>query len=341
MIALAARRILRPDATLRPGTVMVDGDRIAAVLDDPGADPPDVTLAPGLVDLQVNGLGEFDVAAGDLAALGLALRDAGTTSWCPTLTSRPLGAYADWFAAHPDPAPGEIGVHLEGPFLAPTRAGAHPAAALRPPDPAWIAALPARVRLITLAPELAGALDAIAVLRAAGVVVALGHSDATYDEARAAADAGASLVTHVFNAMAPLHHRAPGLAGAALSDARLTPAVIGDGVHVHPAVLALILRSGRAVLVTDAVASAGFALGSGAARRADGTLAGSVITLADAVAVAVRAGVPLATALTAASTHPADAIGRPDLGRLVTGARADVIALDPGLRVVRSWVAGR
>ena len=300
MIALAARRILRPDATLRPGTVMVDGDRIAAVLDDPGADPPDVTLAPGLVDLQVNGLGEFDVAAGDLSALGLALRDAGTTSWCPTLTSRPLGAYADWFAA-----------------------------------------LPARVRLVTLAPELAGALGAIAVLRAAGVVVALGHSDATYDEARSAADAGASLVTHVFNAMAPLHHRAPGLAGAALSDPRLTPTVIGDGVHVHPAVLALILRTGRAVLVSDAVASAGFALDSGAARRADGTLAGSVITLADAVAVAVGAGVPLATALTAASTHPADAIGRPDLGRLVTGARADVIALDPALRVVRSWVAGR
>ena len=340
MIALAARRILRPDGSLDPGTVVIDGDRIEAVLDDAGAEPPDRTLAPGLVDLQVNGLGDLDVA-GDIEALGRVLADAGTTSWCPTLTSRPLPAYAAWLAAHPDPAPGEIGLHLEGPFLAPTRAGAHDRDALRPPDAAWLARLPARVRIVTLAPELPGGLGAVAQLASAGLVIALGHSDATYEEGVAAAALGASLVTHVFNAMAALHHRAPGLVGAALTDPRLVPAVIGDAIHVHPAVLALILGSGRAVLVSDSVCSTRLAVDGGAARLADGTLAGTVITLAHAVRNAVVAGVPLGTALTAATSTPADVVGRPDLGRLAPGARADVIAFDPRLRVVETWAAGR
>jgi len=328
MERLSARRVLRPDGSLRPGTVVLDGGRVAAVLDDPGPSPPDLTLTPGLVDLQVNGLGDLDVWHGDTRALGEALRAAGTTSWCPTLTSAPLGAYADWFATHPTPAPGEIGVHVEGPFLHPARAGAHPPEHLRPPDSAWLAALPPRVRLVTLAPELAGGLEAIAVLRRAGVVVALGHSNASYDEAVAAAAAGATLVTHVFNAMAPMHHRAPGLAGAALTDRRLTPAVIGDGVHVHPAVLALVLGTGRAVLVSDAVRSS-------AARLPDGALGGSTITLADAVRVAVGAGVAPAAALLAATARPAEVIGRLDLGRLDEGAPGDVVAFDADLRVVQ------
>jgi len=328
---------------LRPGTVVLEGDRVAAVLDGAGADPPDRTLAPGLVDLQVNGHGAH--GADDPVALGDALRAAGTTSWCPTLTSRPLPEIESWLAAHPDPAPGEIGVHLEGPFLAAARAGAHPPGALRAPDIGWLAALPPRVRIVTLAPELAGALEAIGRLRAAGVVVALGHSDATYDQALDAAAAGASLVTHVFNAMAPLHHRAPGLAGAALTDPRLVPAVIGDGVHVHPAVLALVLTGRRAVLVSDSVCpigvdGVGLDTTGGAARSADGALAGSVITLADAVRTAVGAGVPLGVALTAATATPADVVGRADLGRLVAGARADVIALDPQLRVQAVWPTG-
>jgi len=325
---LSASRVLRPDGSLRPGTVVLDGGRIDAVLDEAGASPPDLTLCPGLVDLQVNGLGDLDVWRGDLDALGRALRAAGTTAWCPTLTSAPLDAYAAWFAAHPVPAPGEVGVHLEGPFLHPARAGAHPPEHLRPPDAAWLAGLPPRVRLVTLAPELPGGLEATAALRARGVAVALGHSNATYDEALAAAEAGATLVTHVFNAMAPMHHRAPGLAGAALSDARLAPAVIGDGVHVHPAVLALVLATGRAVLVSDSVRT-------DAARRPDGSLGGSTVTLAEAVGVAVRAGVPLATALVAATARPAALIGRTDLGRLEPGARGDVVALDASFRVVR------
>jgi len=328
MERLPARRVLRPDGSLRPGTVVLEGGRVEAVLDDAGASPPDLTLAPGLVDLQVNGVGGDDVWSGDLDALGRRLRAAGTTAWCPTLTSRPLASYAAWFASHPSTAPGEIGVHLEGPFLDPARAGAHPPEHLRPPDTAWLAALPARVRLCTLAPELPGGLDAVSLLSARGTVVALGHSSATYEEALAAAAAGARLVTHVFNAMAPMHHRAPGLAGAALSDPRLTPAVIGDGVHVHPAVIGLVLGTGRAVLVSDSVKA-------GDERLPDGRLGGSTVTLAGAVRVAVRAGVPLAVALVAATARPADVMGRADLGRLEPGARGDVVAFDASLQVVQ------
>jgi N-acetylglucosamine-6-phosphate deacetylase len=339
-LILAARRVLRPDGSLGPGTVVIEGGQVADVLDDAGSEAPDRTLSPGLVDLQVNGLGDRDVAAGDLAALGEALAAAGTTSWCPTLTSRPLPAYGEWLGAHPDPAPGEVGLHLEGPFLAAARAGAHPRDVLRAPDRDFLASLPARVRIVTLAPELPGALEAIGLLRAAGVTVALGHSDASYEEAVAAAAAGASLVTHVFNAMAPLHHRSPGLAGAALADRRLVPAVIGDGVHVHPAVVALVLRSGPAVLVSDSVSTRGLRVEGGAARLADGTLAGSLVTLADAVRTAVAAGIPLALALTAATGVPADVIGRPDLGRLARGAPADIVAFGPSLEVEAVWVAG-
>ena len=310
------------------------------MLDDAGAEPPDRTLAPGRIDLLVNGQGQWDVGSGALAALGAALAAAGTTSWCPTLTSRPLPDYAAWFAANPGAAPGELGVHLEGPFLSPHRAGAHRVEVLQAPDLAFLTALPARVRLVTLAPELPGALDAVAALRARGVTVALGHSDAGYDEAVAAADAGARLVTHVFNAMAPLHHRAPGLAGAALADDRLVPCVIGDGVHVHPAVLSLVLRAGPAALVSDAVSTAGLRVEGGVARLPDGTLAGSVITLADAVRTTVAAGVPLNVALMAATRNPADAVGRPDIGRLGTGNRADVVAFDRDLRVMEVWVGG-
>jgi N-acetylglucosamine-6-phosphate deacetylase len=339
-VTLAARRVLRPDGSLRPGAVVLEGGHVAAVLDDAGSHPPDRTLSPGLIDLQVNGLGRWDVWNGDLAPLGAALAAAGTTSFCPTLTSRPLPDYAAWFAANPDAAPGELGVHLEGPFLSPHRAGAHRVEVLRPPDLAFLAKLPARVRLVTLAPELPGALEGVAALNARRVTVALGHSDAGYDEAVAAADAGAHLVTHVFNAMAPLHHRAPGLAGAALADDRLLPCVIGDGVHVHPAVLSLVLRAGPAVLVSDAAATAGLRVEDGAARLPDGKLAGSVITLADAVRTTVGAGVPLGVALTAATRTPADAMGRPDLGRLVAGATADVVAFGPSLDVEQVWVGG-
>lgn len=340
MIRVTGARVLRPDGSLRAGTVTLDGPVVAAVEDPPAGEPvPDLTVAPGLVDLQVNGLDDLDVWTSDPAALdrlGARLAAAGTTAWCPTLVSHPLGDYADWFAAHPHPAPGEVGVHLEGPFL--SRPGAHRPELLGPPDLAWLAALPPRVRIVTLAPELPGAREAIATL-APGTVVSIGHSEATYDEAVLAAAAGARLVTHVFNAMPPFGHRRPGVVGAALTDERLTPAVIGDGVHVHPAALALVLRTGRAVLVSDSVAAGHLVVDGGAARLPDGTLAGSVVVLAEAVRVAAAA-TDLATALLAATAHPAGVLGLADRGRLSPGTRADVVAFDADLRVVQVWAGG-
>jgi N-acetylglucosamine-6-phosphate deacetylase len=312
---------------------------ISSVVDGGGGG--ESLVLPGLVDLQVNGYADVDVwSAGpaELDRLGSTLAAAGTTSWCPTLVSRPLAGYGAWFDAHPGPAVGEVGLHLEGPFL--TRPGAHRPSWLRPPDAGWLAGLPPRVRIVTLAPEAAGGLEAVAALAGRGVVVSLGHSDATYEQALAAADRGARLVTHVFNVMAPLHHRSPGLPGAALTDPRLTPAVIGDGAHVHPAILRLVLAAGPAVLVSDSVAW-GTTVADGPLRLPDGTLAGSTITLADAVRVAVGAGVPVEAAAMAATATPARLLGLDDRGALAPGRRADVVRLDPALGVSGVWVGGR
>ena len=232
------------------------------------------------------------------------------------------------------------GLHLEGPLLSPARAGAHRADAIAAAgatlDEVLADLLAAGVvRLVTLAPERPGALALIARLRQAGVAVSLGHTDATFEQTVAAIDAGATLATHLYNAMSPLHHRAPGAVGAALADDRLTVMLIADGVHVHPAALNVALRSKgpeRVALVTDAIAAAGAPPGRYAlagvevisdgqtARLADGTLAGSTLTLDRAVRMmAGLAGARLEDALAMASTVPAAAIGLADTGRIAVG----------------------
>jgi N-acetylglucosamine-6-phosphate deacetylase len=354
---LPAARVLAPEGLVGPAVVVVEDGRIAAV--EPVSPPvPERTLAPGFVDLQVNGLDDVDVAeAGERwPRLDRLLAAGGVTTWCPTLVTAPLDAYPGRLEAVAAAAdrpgggrPDVSGVHLEGPFLG-GRPGAHPVHLLRPLDFDWLAGLPDVVRLLTLAPELDGAPEAVRLLRRKGVAVSLGHSAATPAQVDACVEAGATLVTHVFNGMPPLHHRDPGLAGAALLDDRLTACVIGDGVHVAPAAVALVFRckpAGRVALVSDAIAwrarehaGAAVALVDGAARLADGTLAGSAITLDAAVRTAVAGGVPLADALVAASATPADALGCTDRGRLAPGARADLVALGPDLHVQATWVAG-
>jgi len=355
---LAAARVLSPEGLVGPAAVVVEGGRVAGI--EPASGPvPDRTLAPGLVDLQVNGVDDVDVATArgaDWARLDGLLLAGGVTTWCPTLVTAPLAAYpgrlAEISAAAARPEAGRpsiAGAHLEGPFLG-GRPGAHPVDLLLPLDHEWLAGLPEVVRLVTLAPELDGAPEAVRLLRGRGVAVSLGHSAATPAQVGACVAAGATLVTHLFNGMPPLHHRDPGLAGEALLDDRLTACVIGDGVHVAPAAVALAFRckpANRVALVSDAIAwrtpeHAGFAvrLVDGAARLADGTLAGSAITLDAAVRTAVAGGVPLADALVAASATPAAAIGCTDRGRLVPGARADLVALGPDLEVQTTWVAG-
>jgi N-acetylglucosamine-6-phosphate deacetylase len=212
---------------------------------------------------------------------------------------------------------------------------------LQPPDLHWLEDLPEIVRVVTLAPECAGAVDAIRLLSARGVLVSLGHSTASYEESRAAIDAGARLVTHCFNGMGPLHHRQPGLVGAALTDDRVAVSLITDLIHVHPAVVALVFRtktSRRVALVTDAVAWEGQ---GDAPRLVDGTLMGSTLTADAAVRHAVQqCNTSLTDAVRAAATTPADLLGLTDRGRIEPGARADLVSLNPDLSVECTWVAG-
>ncbi len=259
------------------------------------------------------------------------------------------------------PAPGArvLGIHVEGPFLAAARRGAHNPLHLADPSPEVVATLldagGDALLYVTLAPERDGSLDAIRQLVDAGVRVAIGHSDADDAQAIAAVDAGASLVTHLYNAQRPLGHRDPGVVGVALSDPRLTCGLIVDLEHVAPTAvrLAFAAAAGRIMLVSDAIAALGmppgtYALGGqptevrvGAAPvRSDGTLAGSALRLDAAVANTIACGIDPAIALTAATRVPADALGAPDLGRLAAGAAADLVWLDEDWSTRASWVAG-
>ncbi len=297
-------------------------------------------------------------------------RATGVTSFAPTFVTAPLPDLAAALESLPagrvrsayEPAARVLGAHLEGPFLSPKHRGAHDAALLRDPSVDAVDLLLAaggadRLALVTLAPERPRALAAVARLVAAGVVVSVGHSDATAAQVEAAADAGATLVTHLFNAQRGLHHREPGVVGAALDDDRLSLGLVVDLVHVAPCVvrLAFAAAGARVVLVSDATAASGmppgrYRLGGADAvvsapdeppRRADGTLAGSAITLDAAVRLAISVGIDPVAALLAATRTPADTIGRGDLGRITPGAAADLVWWDDAWRVRRTWVAGR
>ncbi|HEY2314225.1 MAG TPA: N-acetylglucosamine-6-phosphate deacetylase [Streptosporangiaceae bacterium] len=333
---------------------------------------PDGYLLPGFVDLQVNGYfgTEFQIAdAVSWADVARQLPATGATAFMPTLITAPvdslavaLRAAAGFAGDLPDSGARVLGVHLEGPFISSARRGAHNPAWIIDPTPAAIAALieagRGLLRLVTLAPERPGALAAIDQLVAAGVLVSVGHSDATAEQVAAAAERGARMVTHLFNAQRPLGHREPGVVGQALTDERLTSGLIADLYHVAGPVCGLAFRAapGRIALVTDAAAPAGMPPGEyllggepitlppgqGAPPlRSNGTLAGSALRMDVAVANAVHSGVSLAAAVAAATRIPADLIGRPDLGRLAAGAAGDLVWLSPELRTRATWIAGR
>ncbi len=360
MAVISAARVVTPTGTLSPGAVEVDEATglIIAVAEARGG-APDVVLVPGFVDIQVNGIDDVDVAHADGAdwtRLDELLVAQGTTTWFPTLITSPLDSYAPRLASistargRSGVRPAIAGAHLEGPFLG-GAPGAHRRDLIVEPDVEWIAALPDVVRLSTLAPEIAGAREAIAAYTAKGAVVSLGHSTASVEQATDAVDAGARLVTHLFNGMGSLHHRGPGLLGAALTDDRLTVSLIADLVHVHPTAIRLACKAKgphRTVLVTDAVAWRAGAVGGkplrvieGAPRLEDGTLAGSVLTMDRAVANLVeRCGMSLEDAICGASTTPAELMGLLDRGAIEVGRRADLVALGPELRCVNTWIGG-
>ena len=380
-LLVAAPRVLTPGGDLTPGWVAVTGDRITGAGTGP-APAASVrrevagTVVPGFVDLHVHGGGGagFGQAADDshgsdaVARAVAAHRRHGTTTTLASLVSaRPAQLLRQVAALAELAESGQVdGIHLEGPWLSPTRAGAHELAALRPPDAAELDAVlragRGHIRVVTLAPELAGGLDAVRRVVDAGAVAAIGHSDADHATTRRAIDAGVRLGTHLFNALPPLHHREPGPVGALLADPRCTVELIADGVHVHPDVLRVAVAAagdGRWALVTDAVSAAGttsstgdtsFTLGgvevvvrAGVARTAaTGALAGSLLTMDAAVRCAVRlAGLPLPDAVAAASSTPAALLGLPDRGVIAAGARADLVVLDEDLHAVAVLHAGR
>jgi N-acetylglucosamine-6-phosphate deacetylase len=317
---------------------------------------------PGFVDVQVNGFGGVDFAAADATGYrtaGDALLDSGVTAYQPTLITAPeqdLIAALREVPAEPI-GPRILGVHLEGPFISPNRLGAHPAASRRDPDRSLLERLLAAgpVSYVTLAPELAGALELVDLLHERGIVVSCGHSDATAEQATAAFDRGVGTVTHLFNAMRPLGHRDPGIAGAALVRDDVVVQVILDGHHLAEETAKVVWRAaaGRVALVTDAIAAAGVGDGSyrlgevevevrdGVARRADGVLAGSVVTMIEAVQNLHALGASLVEAVAAATSIPARIVRRPELGVLRPGGDADIVVLDGGLEVRRVLRGGR
>jgi N-acetylglucosamine-6-phosphate deacetylase len=370
-VLLTAARIVTPARDFAPGWLHVEDDRI---LDGgPGLPPraPDVdlgpaTLVPGFVDAHVHGGGGASFTEGTDRAVTTVV-DAhlahGTTTMMASLVTDTVTALERTVRTLGDAARDGVlaGVHLEGPWLSPHHAGAHDVSLLRDPVAADVQRLldagDGVVRMVTLAPELPGGLDAIRRVVGAGVVAAVGHTDATYDVARAALDAGASVGTHLFNAMRGLHHREPGPPTALLEHPDAFVELVSDGVHVHPAVLRLAMNAKphQALLVTDAMAAAAgedgdYRLGPMAVQVRDGVarlsgsgaIAGSTLTMAAAVRYAVRvAELPLPEVVRAATTTPATMLGLPRVGALRPGYRADLVALDEDLRVVRVMRAGR
>ncbi|MBI3722428.1 N-acetylglucosamine-6-phosphate deacetylase [bacterium] len=355
-------RVLCPDGKLREGALLVEDGLVRSFREGKAARAGFVL--PGFVDVHVHGGGGHDTMDGEAGALGLARFHArrGTTSLCPTtITSEPgeleralrgigLAASSD----HRGRAR-ILGAHLEGPFISERRLGAQPSRA-RAPDRELLARLldSGPVAIATLAPELAGALELVDELVRRGVRASLGHSDADHATARAAYARGARGATHLWNAMSGANHRSPGLAVAALEEKDAFLELILDLHHVHPAVLELTLRAarGRVVLVTDAIRATGKGDGeselggqrvfvqAGRAALADGTLAGSVLTLDRALGNAVANGVSLERASELLSRNPADYLGKSDLGRFEPGARGDAVLLGDDLSVERVLVGG-
>src|SRR5436305_4123796 len=372
--AVAADMVFDGAALHRDHAVIIDGGTIAALMPRrdvprgvPVQDLPDgIWLAPGFIDVQVNGGGDVLFNAtptvDGIAAIVAAHRRFGTTALLPTLisdTSDKMQAAATAVEAATVSIPGVLGIHFEGPFLSPERAGVHDPAMLRSPtqeDLAFLIAPHSGVRMVTLAPERMPA-GFIRALAACGLRVSLGHSMVTYDETRAALAEGLIGFTHLFNAMRPLASREPGPIAAALETPQAWYGLIVDGVHVDPAMLRLALRGlGQPMLVSDAMPPAGgshshftfygknIAARDGCCVTEDGTLAGTVLDMATAVKNCVRLlGVALPDALRFASAHPAIFLGLGQtLGKLAAGYRADLVAFDPtDITVLATWVAGK
>lgn len=369
---VAGGRVVTPDGVVRVDLTIVDG-RVAAVepprlrrVADTVVDVEGLLVVPGLIDIQINGgFGlDFTNDPETIWEVGARLPRYGVTAFLPTVITSPastvieaqrvmtVGPPTGYTGAVP------IGLHLEGPMLSPKQPGTHDTLHLRDPEAVvhdtW--SPDTGVRMVTLAPELPGALDLIEALVESGVVVSIGHSDATYDEAVAGIRHGATVGTHLYNAMSAFRHREPGLVGALLDETEVATEIIVDGIHSHPAAVRVAWQAkgpDHLVLITDAMAAMGMGHGrfvissvdvtvdEAGPRNADGVLAGSVLTMDEAVRnLAEFTGCSPAEAIGAASANPARVIGDPTRGVLEVGARADVTILDADLNAMLTLVAG-
>lgn len=367
MELIAAGTMILDGQACRPGWLQTSGGRIAACGAGPPPAPvdrdfPDCTVVPGFIDMHVHGGGgaSYTDADGIGDAARFHLQHGTTTTLASLVTTSPVELLAGVRALAEATRQGTVaGIHLEGPWLSRARCGAHDRTQMRDPDPKEIdtvlAAGSDAIRMVTLAPELPGADHAITRFRDAGVVVAVGHTNASYEQTRRAIELGATVGTHLFNAMPPLHHREPGPALALLRHPRVTVELIADGVHLHPDVVHAVIDAAgpdRVAVITDAIAAAGrgdgeFRLGavpidvvSGVARvHGTPTIAGSTATMDQLFrTVAVSAGLAAAAATT--STTPARALGLDRVGRLRAGYDANLVVLDHDLAVAAVMARG-
>ncbi len=381
-LLILAGEVYTPSERIERGFILVSGERVEALgperalgaelraSADEVMEARDLIVAPGFVEVHINGAGGRDAAeatAESLSVISRTLTRFGTTSFLPTIITAPEGEMLRALEGLAEAIGGieggarPLGIHMEGPFLSAARRGVHPAEHLRLPDvrfleKAWRAAR-GKLKIITLAPELSGALELIRAARALGAVAALGHSDARYEQALAAIEAGASHAVHVYNGMRLFNHRDPGILAAVLSDDRVSAEIIADGIHVHPAAVDIFVRTkarDKIVLSTDAISAAGMPDGryllsgreivvkDGACRDREGRLAGSSLTQDRALRNLIAwTGISIEDALAAASLNAARALGLEDTGALAPGNYADIVILDKRLEVVRTIVAGR
>ncbi|MEW1908652.1 N-acetylglucosamine-6-phosphate deacetylase [Kitasatospora sp. NPDC085895] len=357
-IALAGARLVLPGGVVENGRITVEGPRIAALGGEPDLADVDLTgytVVPGFVDLHVHGGGGASYAAGDAEQALVAARTHlahGTTTTVASTVTGEIDEVCRQAAVLSELVEDGVlaGVHFEGPFISPGRCGAHDPALLRDPDPAVVRkvvdAARGTARMVTLAPELPGGLESVRMLADLGVIAAVGHTDSDYAKTLEAIEAGATVATHLFNAMPAIGHRAPGPIVALLEDERVTVELINDGVHLHPSVLDLAYStagSGRVALITDAMGAAGMGDGlyplgplevrveNGVARLVEGgSIAGSTLTLDVAFRRSVTVnGLSLGQAVESLSTVPARLLGLADsVGSLETGKHADLVVLD-------------
>ena len=387
MIVLAGGDVVLPDRVMPRASVIVDGDRIAAVSPRKSAVPEgatrvDVTgclVVPGFLDVHVHGVEGHDVLDGPDAVKEVATRlpRFGVTGFCPTSVacspealSTFLGAVADARLSGAQGAARVIGAHLESNFINPDYKGAQPASCLRsikaqasgvgftgPEILDVISRFRESVRIVTMAPELDSGLELVRQLSAAGHLVSIGHSGATYEEASAAIDAGVCHATHLFNRMTPMTQRAPGVPGAVLESDEVAAELICDGFHIHPSLIRLALRAkgpDRIMAISDGTAGSGLPVGSRArlgdetiivtertAVLENGTIAGSVVTMDGVFRTLVRqAGLSVVEAAQLSATSPARQLGLTETGRIEAGFRADLVVLGPDLQVRHTYLSG-